>query len=146
MSTAQHSGNTAAGAMLQGALPPTLAVSGAGVLISWLVAGPTGMWGALLGAGLVVVSFSLSLVALGATRRLDPALTLLIALALYAAKVVALAVGLIAVAQAGLIGDPFHRTALAGAVIACTVTWTTFEIVASVKHREPLYDLGKSAP
>lgn len=144
--TAQHTGITAARAMVRVAMPPSLAVAAACALVGWLAVGPSGLWGAALGGGLVVVFFTLSLSVLALTRRLDPSLTLLVALGLYVAKVVALGAGLLVVAQTGLVGDPFHRTAVAASVIACTLTWTVAEIVASARHRQPLYDLGEATP
>lgn len=134
--------DSAAGAMLRGAVLPSIAVSAVCVGVATWAVGESGLWGSLLGAGLVLVFFSMSLVALGATARLDPTLTLLIALALYTAKIIALAVAFVVLNGAGLMGDPFDRTALGVTVIVCTLVWTILEIVASVKHREPLYDLG----
>lgn len=135
--------SSAAGSMLRVALLPSVAVSAVCVALGAWVAGQTGFWGSLLGAGLVLVFFSMSLVALGATTHLDPTLTLLIALALYTVKIIALAVAFVALNGAGLLGDPFDRTALGVTVIVSTLVWTVLEIVASVKHREPLYDLGE---
>lgn len=146
MTTAKPFGETSAGAMLRRALPPTVVVGVVCVVAFAIGAGTTGLWGALLGAGFVAGFFGLSLYVLGTTRRLDPVVTLMVVLVLYAAKIVALGIVLAVIGAAGLIGDPFDRTALGVTIIACTVVWTTFEIVAATKHRQPLYDLGSAAP
>jgi|SRR5699024_4296555 len=142
MKTAQHRGATASG-MLRTAVPTTSVVALGCIGGGWLLAGRTGLAGAALGAGLVMAFFTLSLVTFTAARRLDPAVTLLLAIGLYAAKVIALALGLIAVSQAGLIGDPFHQVSLAVTVITCTLSWTVAEIVAATRQRQPLYDLAE---
>ena len=145
MTTAKPLGDTTAGAMLRGALVPTAVVATVCVVISALAAGATGLWGSLLGVALVVVFFTLSLLVLDSVRALDPILVLMVALALYAAKVVGLFVAFIVINAADLIDEPFNRTALGIAVIACTLTWTVGEIVGATRRRELLYDLGKAA-
>ncbi|UPK73899.1 hypothetical protein MU582_15850 [Nocardioidaceae bacterium SCSIO 66511] len=144
MTTAKPLGDTTAGAMFRGAFVPTGAVAIVAVAVSALSAGLTGLWGSLLGAALVFAFFGLSLVVLGTTRAADPILVLMVALALYGAKVVALFVAFILLNAADLVGDPFHRTALGVTIIACTLTWTVGEIVGATRHREPLYDLGEA--
>ena len=145
MTTAKPLGDTTAGAMLRGALVPTGIVAVACVVVSALVAGATGLWGALLGVVLVGTFFTLSLLVLDAARAVDPIVVLMIALALYAAKVVGLFVAFIVINAADLVDEPFNRTALGITVIACTLTWTVGEIIGATRRRELLYDLGEAA-
>lgn len=145
MTTARPLGETTAGAMLRGAAVPSVVVAVVAVAVSTAAAGSAGLWGSLLGVGLVAGFFGLSLYVLGVTRTADPLLVLLVALALYGAKVVALGVAFLALNLADLVGDPFHRGALGLTVIACTLSWTVGEIVGATRHREPLYDLGEAA-
>lgn len=133
---------SAADAMLRAALLPSLAVCGVCIALFGRGAGAAGAWGAAFGSGLVIAFCGLTLIALGLGRRLDPAIVLLLALGLYLGKVIALGAALVVVDRAGLLGDPFDRTAVGVTVIAATLTWTVAEIVASVRHREPLYDLA----
>lgn len=145
MTTTAGSRTTAAHAMMRGALWPTL---GAGVVASGVgaaVAGRTGLLGAALGTVLVTAVFTLALVVLGGARRVDPWLTLVLALALYVAQVAGLAITFVVLSQTGLLGDPFDRTALGVTVIVCTLVWSVAQVVASVRHREPLYDLGETS-
>lgn len=145
MTTATPLGRTPVGTMFRGALVPGLAVAGLCVALGAAVDGRPGAGGALLGAALVAGSFALSLVVLGATRRCDPVLTMLVALTFYATKIVALAAGLVALEATGLLDGSLDRTAFGLSVVVCTVGWTVAEVVAAVKHRQPLYDLGEAA-
>ncbi|MFY0406303.1 hypothetical protein ACI6PP_04775 [Solicola sp. PLA-1-18] len=128
---------------LVASLVPTLVVSAVCVVVATLSAGASGLWGSLLGAGLVVVFFTVSLVVLGAARGVAPSLVLVLALSLYVGKVAALLLAFVALTQAGVLGDQLDRTSLGVTVIVATLAWTVGEIVASVKQREPLYDLGE---
>jgi ATP synthase protein I len=134
--------SSAATALLRGAAVPALLVSIGCVAVAAATLGATALWGSLVGATLVCAFFAISALVLGATRTTEPALVLLVALGLYTAKVVALAVTFILFDRFHLLGEPLHRGALAVTVIACTLTWTTAQIVAAVRHRQPLYDLG----
>lgn len=105
-----------------------------------VLAGPTGLWGALAGSLIVLAFFSSSAFVLTRTQRLDPALTLLVALTLYLGKVLALLAVLVLLDSLGLLGDPLHRMALALAIVACTLTWSTAEVVTAMRRRQPIYD------
>jgi len=131
-------------AMLRGAALPSLVMSVACVVVATAARGTSGLWGSLLGAGLVYAFFGLSLVVLGATATVEPAIALLVALGLYTAKVIALALTFVLLQHLGLLGEPLHRGALALTVIVCTLAWTVLQIAGAVRHRQPLYDLGTS--
>jgi len=128
--------------MLRGAAVPSLLVSLGCVGVATATRGDTGLWGSLVGASLVYVFFGTSLLVLGATRTIEPVLALLVALGLYTAKVIALALAFVFLQGSGLLGEPLHRGALGLTVIVCTLAWTVFQIAAAVRHRQPLYDLG----
>ncbi|MDN5852035.1 MAG: hypothetical protein L0K86_04160 [Actinomycetia bacterium] len=145
MTTAKPLGDTTAGAMLRGAVVPTGVAAALCVAVSAVAAGLTGLWGSLLGVGLVAVFFLLSLYVLGATRALDPIVVLMIGVALYAVKVIGLFVAFIVINAADLVDQPFNRIALGATVIVCTLTWTVGEIVGATRRRELLYDLGEAA-
>lgn len=145
MTTAKPLGDTTAGAMFRGAVVPSAIAAVVCVAVSAVAAGTTGLWGALLGVALVFTFFALSLLVLGAASAVDPILVLMIALALYGAKVIGLFVAFIVINGTGLIDEPFNRTALGVTVIVCTLTWTVGEIVGATKRRELLYDLGEAA-
>ena len=126
--------------MPRDAAVPALLVSIGCVAVATASRGATGLWGSLLGATLVLAFFATSVVVLGATRTTEPALVLLVALGLYTAKVVALALVFVLLSAFGLLGEPLHRGALALTVIVCTLTWTAVQIAAALRHRQPVYD------
>ncbi|HEV8056829.1 MAG TPA: hypothetical protein VGP51_10125 [Nocardioidaceae bacterium] len=132
-----------AAAMLRGALVPTLVVGIVAVAAAGFTAGPTGIRGAVAGAVLVIVFFALGLVVLGRTTGLDPAVTLLVALSLYVVKVAVIGAAFFGIDASGALDGVVDRMALALTAIACTLTWTTAEIVAAVRVREPLYRLDQ---
>jgi ATP synthase protein I len=134
-----------AAAMLRSALVPTVAVGAAAVAAGAVLAGSAGAWGAVLGAALVVVFFGLGLVVLGRCAGVDPAVVLLIALALYAAKVVLIGGAFVLLDSTGALRGFADDLALGLTVIACTTAWTVGEMVGAARARQPVYDLESGA-
>jgi ATP synthase protein I len=124
---------------------PTLAVSVVAVVVAGVAAGSPGALGAAVGAVLVLGFFSLTHQVLGRTRDLPPEMALIIALGLYTAKVVALAMCFVALSASGLLGDQLHRASLAVTVIVCTVAWTVAEVRAAMGARIPTYVLNEES-
>ena len=124
---------------------PTLAVAVAAVLVAGVTAGPAGALGAAVGGMLVLGFFSLTHQVLGRTRDLPPELALVVALGLYTAKVVALALCFVALSASGLLGEQLHRAGLALTVIVCTVVWTIAEVRAAMGARIPTYVLNEES-
>ena len=129
--------NFAIGVLLPAAISSAIA---AGVCAT--VSGLPGLYGALIGSALVAAFFISSLLVLGPTKRISPTLTMLIAMLLYGAKVVALVVFMVFLFQPGGIGESLDRESLAGTVVALTLVWTVLEIRAATKSRQLLYDLN----
>ena len=110
---------------------------------SGLLAGRTGVWGALVGLTLLLVFFGSSSWVMTRTRTLEPALVLVIAMGLYLLKILALALVVVVLSGLGLLGDPLHRVALAVTIIVGALTWSAAEIVTSVRRRQPLFDAAR---
>ncbi len=136
---------TAATAMLRAGLAANGVVAALAASAGYLYAGSTGAAGALVGSVLVAASFAASLLVLDRTRDLDPTLTLLIALALYVAKLGALLVvlGLLGAVGAVDADGPLDRASLGLTVVAATLVWSVVEVVAVTRHRQPVYDLER---
>lgn len=132
-----------AAAMLRAALTPTLLVGAVAVAVAGLAAGSAGVWGALLGLALVVVFFALGLLVLARCTRVEPAIVLLIALALYTAKVVLIGGAFVLMDTTGVLRGFADHLALGVTAIACTLTWTIGETVGVVRARQPAYDVGR---
>lgn len=129
--------------LLRGALLPTLAVGGLAIVVSTIIAGGEGLFGAALGVALVVGFFSASILVLRAARRAEPVIFLAVALTVFALKVLALALVLGILMRTGLLDDTIHRGALGGTIIATALIWIAAETRAFVTMRMPIYDLDK---
>lgn len=125
-----------------GVLLPAAISSAISAGICAAVAGSEGLYGALVGAALVAAFFLSSLLVLGPTKSISPTATMIIALLLYGAKVVALVVFMVFLFQPSGIGEKLDRESLAGTVVALTLVWTVLEIRAATKSRQLLYDLS----
>lgn len=134
----------AATTMLRGALVPALAVAVVSVVVAGLWVGSEGVVGALIGAGLVVVFFGLGLLVLGRFAGVEPAVLLVIAMGLYAAKIVLIGGSLLLIEASGALDGVAHDLSLALTAIACTLAWSAGQIVGATKARVPLYDTGGS--
>jgi ATP synthase protein I len=128
--------------LLKSATLPTLVVGAVVVVVGFLIAGGKGGLGAVLGTLLVVVFFSISMVAVSYASKISPQVMGMAAIGSYVVKVVVLMIVLRAFQNA----TAWNPKAFAWAVIVGVVVWTAAEIRAFVKTRmfyvDP--DAGKS--
>ena len=118
-------------AMLRTALLPTLATGVGAVLLAAVLGGSKQAWSAALGAALVIVFFSLSLLVMRQTAHLEPMAVMAVVLATYTGKILALGVVMVVLRDANWLSGQ----ALALSIIACTVVWLAFEMRAFTKLR-----------
>ncbi|GAA4345851.1 hypothetical protein [Angustibacter luteus] len=118
-------------AMLRTALVPTLVTGVGAVVLAGILGGSKAAWSAALGAALVVVFFSLSLLVMRQTAHLQPVAVMSVVLATYTGKILALGVVMIVLRDASWLDGQ----ALALAIIACTVVWIAFEMRAFTRLR-----------
>lgn len=102
----------------------------------WLLQGRQGLFGALLGAAVTLVFFSLSLLAMDASRRLQPQMVMAVAVLTYGTKVGVLMVMLVALFEATWLSG----MAFALSVIACSAVWLAAQVLALRGARMPVYD------
>lgn len=116
--------------ILRGAAAPTAAVTAAAALVAGLALGGAGVAGALLGGAVTLAFFAAGWLAI---RRLsaDPALLMVAALGVYIVQIVAVAGLLYAVKDLSVL----DTRALAWTVIACTLTWTIFQVRAFSREK-----------
>ncbi|MEU7001294.1 hypothetical protein [Nonomuraea sp. NPDC046570] len=117
--------------VLKSAALPTLAVGAVAVIVSLLIAGAKGAIGATVGTLLVLVFFSISVVAVSFASRVSPQMMAIAAMVSYLIKVVVIMVML------RTFGDTtaWNPRAFAWAVVVGTIVWTGFEIRAFVKTK-----------
>jgi ATP synthase protein I len=121
--------------LLRGSLVPTLVAALACVVIA-LPAGSTAVAGAAFGAALVVVFFSLGLVVMRRTARLNPDAVMGVVMLTYVLKVAALAVVLVLFRNASWL-DPRY---FALGALGCTFVWLGFELRAFTRLRVLVVD------
>lgn len=117
-------------ALLRGSLVPSACVGLLCVAVGAFV-GARAAWSAAIGAALVIVFFSLSLLVMRQTSHLAPLVVMSVVLATYTVKIVALGVAMIVLHDASWLSG----RALGLAVIACTVIWLAFEMRAFTRLR-----------
>jgi ATP synthase protein I len=118
-------------AMLRASALPTVAVALVAVVIAAFAGGAIQAWSAGLGAALVIVFFSLSLLVMQRTATWQPTAVMSVVLATYTAKIVALGLAMVLLRDASWLSGQ----ALALSVIACTIVWLAFEMRAFTRLR-----------
>lgn len=122
-----------ADAMLRTALPPTIGVVALGAIVTVLVVGPPGLWGALLGGGIAIGSSLVTWFLMKQSAELPPQVVMAIALGGYLVKIVALLIVAILFRGASWL----HPVSLALTLVAAVVVWTGAEVVAFRKTKIP---------
>ncbi len=117
-------------AMLRGALLPTLAVGLVASLIGLLVS-PRTAWSAAMGAGLVALFFSVSLLVMRQTAHLQPFVVMSVVLASFTGKLLGLTVALFLLQDVSWLSGQ----ALGLTTIVCTVVWLALEMRAFSRLR-----------
>ncbi|SDJ60604.1 hypothetical protein [Nonomuraea jiangxiensis] len=128
--------------VLRSAAIPTFAVGMVAVVASLLMAGGKGALGAALGALLVGVFFSISVVAVSYAARVSPQLMAIAAMVSYLVKVVVIMVVLNAFRDT----TAWNTMAFAWTVVVCTLVWTGFEVRAFLKTKMLYVDPEASVP
>jgi hypothetical protein len=119
--------------LLRSSLLPTLIVGGA-VVLGCALLGAREAWSAALGAALVILFFSLSLLVMARTAHLEPVLVMAIVLGVYTVKIVGLGVAMVVLRDATWLSG----TALALTVITCTLVWLAAQMRAFTRLRLPV--------
>jgi ATP synthase protein I len=102
----------------------TVLVGAAAAVIGGATAGSKGVIGAVVGALVVVVFFTVGQLILGSVLRNNPQMAMTVALMTYLVKLGVLFVFIIIFADTTL----FDTKVFAATVVACTVAWTTAEV------------------
>jgi len=117
--------------MLRGSALPTTAVAVVCIGVGALLGGGKAAWSAALGAALVLVFFSLSLLVMKRTATWEPTAVMGVVLGTYTAKIIALGVAMVLLRDASWLSGQ----ALALSIIVCTVVWLAFEMRAFTRMR-----------
>ena len=120
--------------LLRAAFIPTFLTSGFAILMSTLILGISGLFGAVLAQFVVIIFFVIHIAVSRLTRNLDPISTMAMALFSYFAKLFALGLLLWAIAKF-TDRSTIDRTAFGITAVALTVAWLWCEIASFMKLR-----------
>ncbi|MER7502284.1 hypothetical protein AB0L05_09725 [Nonomuraea pusilla] len=128
--------------VLKSAALPTLGVGVVALLVAFLLAGGKGAIGAAVGALLVGVFFSISVVVVSYAARVSPQMMAMAAMGSYLVKVVVIMLML------ATFGDTtaWNPKAFAWTVVVCTIVWTAFEVRAFMKTKMLYVDPDARVP
>lgn len=104
-----------------------------GVGVGALVAGATGIWGALLGVAITLLFSGTTILSMVFTADKSPSTTMAVVLGAWIAKMIVLVVILATVGQM----EVFHRTVFAAVVLVGVVGSAALDMYSVVKGRQP---------
>ncbi|GAA4660909.1 hypothetical protein [Kineococcus glutinatus] len=126
------------GVLLRRCLGPAAAAGLLCAAVALLARGVDEMASALVGAAIVIGFFGARLVVMRRTARSNPQLVLVVALAVYTAKVVLLGVAMLLLTQVSWVDGP----ALGLTVLLTAVVWLAAEMRGFVRLRIPVFAAG----
>jgi ATP synthase protein I len=121
--------------LLRGSLVPTLGAAGVCVVVG-LVSSPRAAWSALFGGALVVGFFTVTLLAMRRTADLAPTTVMMVVMATYAGKVLALGVVMFLLRDVTWVSG----YAVGVTITVCTLVWLFFEMRAYKRLRIFAFD------
>jgi ATP synthase protein I len=111
----------------------TLAVAAVMVAIGAGADGVKGLLGSLIGIGVVVVFFGISVLVVGRAARINPQAMMIAALGSYLVKFVALAILMVWLGKS----TAFSGRLLGLTAIVCILTWSAAQVITSMKLKVP---------
>ena len=99
------------------------------VAVSAALVGAKGLYGALIGVGIVTVFFGISVLVVGRAARVSPQAMMLAAIITYLVKIVALAV--VVSTLHGM--TAFSDRALGFTAIGCILVWSAAQVITAVR-------------
>ena len=127
---------------MKGALIPSLIVGVIGVIISTLVKGSAGLYGALLAQLVVLVFFLINIAVASITKEVDPIATMALAMFSYFTKILVLGAMMYVISQFTIDSD-INRMSFGLVAIALTFAWLGGEVRAYLKLKLHLPLPGK---
>ena len=134
----------AVGPVVLRALVATLLVGAALAVVGGLTTGTPAVLAVAIGTAMVCGFFGTGAVVLDVVASLAPATSLLVALLTYTLQVVLVGLVFVALNRSGLLDDTVDPRWLGATVIAGTLGWLVAQVVASMRTRIPVYELGVS--
>jgi ATP synthase protein I len=107
----------------------TSVVAVVAVVICALVGGAKGVYGALVGVGVVTVFFGLSIIAVGRAAKINPMAMMVTALGMFLVKIVGFMIVLVALDHS----TAFNGKMLGFTALACILAWSAAQVVTAMR-------------
>jgi ATP synthase protein I len=117
------------GRVVRWSIALTSVVAAAAVVICALLGGAKGVYGSLIGVGVVAVFFGISILAVGRAARVSPMAMMVTALGSFVVKIVAFMIVLIAIGKS----SAFNGRMLGFTALACILAWSAAQAVTAMR-------------
>jgi ATP synthase protein I len=117
------------GRVVRWSIALTSVVAAAAVVICALMGGAKGIYGSLIGIGVVAVFFGISILAVGRAARVSPMAMMVTALGSFVVKIVAFMIVLVAIGKS----SAFNGRMLGFTALACILAWSAAQAVTAMR-------------
>jgi ATP synthase protein I len=117
------------GRVVRWSIALTSVVAAAAVVICALMGGAKGIYGSLIGIGVVAVFFGISILAVGRAARVSPMAMMVTALGSFVVKIVAFMIVLVAIGKS----TAFNGRMLGFTALACILAWSAAQAVTAMR-------------
>jgi ATP synthase protein I len=117
------------GRVVRWSIALTSVVAAVAVVICALLGGAKGVYGSLIGVGVVAVFFGISILAVGRAARVSPMAMMVTALGSFVVKIVAFMIVLIAIGKS----SAFNGRMLGFTALACILAWSAAQAVTAMR-------------
>lgn len=117
------------GRVVRWSIALTSVVAAVAVVICALLGGAKGVYGSLIGVGVVAVFFGISLLAVGRAARISPMAMMVTALGSFVVKIIAFMIVLIAIGKS----TAFNGRMLGFTALACILAWSAAQAVTAMR-------------
>jgi ATP synthase protein I len=107
----------------------TSVVAAVAVVICAVMGGAKGVYGALIGIGVVTVFFGISILAVSRAARISPVAMMATALGTFVVKIVAFMIVLVAIGHS----TAFNGRMLGFTALACILAWSAAQVVTAMR-------------
>ena len=117
------------GRVVRWSIALTSVVAAAAVVICALMGGAKGIYGSLIGIGVVAIFFGISILAVGRAARVSPMAMMVTALGSFVIKIVAFMIVLVALGKS----SAFNGRMLGFTALACILAWSAAQAVTAMR-------------
>ena len=117
------------GRVVRRSIALTSVVAAVAVVICAVMGGAKGVYGSLIGVGVVAVFFGISILAVGRAARVSPMAMMVTALGSFVVKIIAFMIVLVAIGKS----TAFNGRMLGFTALACILAWSAAQAVTAMR-------------